>query len=96
MACCVYDAVSVKWFAVASLLHLNPWIQDPDCTEDSTHSAALACEWARLHFLLASPVDMQLATCSTVAILPSNDIITAAKGATQQKVLPPAGSALRL
>lgn len=52
---------------------------------------------ARLHFLLTPPVvDMQLATCSTVAILPSNDIITAAKGATQQKVLPPAGSALRL
>jgi hypothetical protein len=48
MACCVYDAVSVKWFAVASLLHLNPWIQDPDCTEDSTHSAALACEWVPL------------------------------------------------
>ena len=37
---------------------------------------------------------MQLATCSTVAILPPTDIIAAAKGATQQEVLPPVGRAL--
>eukprot|EP00435_Cladocopium_sp_Y103_P029910 s1543_g7.t1 len=90
MTCSVYDygTVSAKWFAVASLLQLNPWMQDPDYTEDNTHSAAFS-EWARLHFLSVPPIDMQLAT-STVAILLSANIIAAAKDATQQEVLPPA------